>query len=272
MKKVDLQLLGLCRFSYASAAGSGFSTPTNTYNQDRLRSRYTIFKNLWLPSVQGQTNHDFTAIILIGSGLPPEYKSKLYEDSRKTPQIVIHEEEDGQAHADVCNKVLHCYRKPNCDFVGEFCLDDDDAISLNFVEEVHRNFASIRGLVVDHGRAELSFCRGYAAEIQGNQLRLKEVLMPHWTCGQIIFQQMPSRLTLFNLHHFRFWKKHPCLLLSQIPMFLRGFHGTNDTGNRWERIKEERTLPHSPEIIAILLKMYGINVEASDNGSFQFSH
>lgn len=272
MKRVDLQLLGLCRFSYASAAGSGFSIKTNVYDQDRLKSRYTIFKNLWLPSVQGQTNNDFTAVILIGSGLPPEYKSKLYEDTKRMPQIVIHEEEDGQAHADVCNRVLHHYRKPSCNYIGEFCLDDDDAISLNFVEETRQNFLSISGLLAEHGRAELSFCRGYAAEIHGKQLSLKEVVMPHWTCGQIIFQQMPSRLTLFNFHHFRFWKKHPCLLVSHKPMFLRGFHGTNDTGNRWQRIKEERALPQSTEIIATLLKMYGVNIEASENGDFQFCH
>lgn len=265
----SLHLVGLCRFSYPTGDGSGFAVKSGVGDLDRLRTRMTLFKKLWVPAMLGQTDKRFTIIVLIGSSLPDEIRTALVDAVSDCPQIVIHEEADGQIHNEVCNKVLRLYRRSDVDFIGEFGLDDDDTVSLDFIAEVHRHFRALQPLVLEAGRAELDFSRGYAARISESSCVLKEVVAPHWNCGQVIFQKSPSRLSLFHFHHYRFWKKHPCLLATRRPMFIRSFHANNDSGDRWERFKAEGGRMDPRELAALVAKSFGISICADADGGFQ---
>ncbi len=270
MPSDHLQLIGLCRFSYPTAEGTGFSIKSGVNDIQRLKARLAIFKNLWVPSMHGQTDKRFSVIVLIGSGLPTEIREQLIRCISGSPQVHLHEEPDGQPHNEVCNRVLRKFRNPRASIVGEFGLDDDDAVSLDFVSEVHRYFVALNPIIRESGRAELDFSRGYAAQVDGTSCRLKEVVAPHWNCGQVIFQKMPSRLTMFNFHHYRFWKKHPCLLAAQRPMFIRSFHANNDSGNRWNTLKVEEGLVEPSEVSAMVRRRFGAALLPHSDGSLGF--
>lgn len=162
------------------------------------------------------------------------------------------------------------YRDPSAKIIGEFGLDDDDAVSLDFVSEVYRYAPAIEQIINADGRAELDFSRGFAAQISAGEIQLKEVVAPHWNCGQVIFQRLPSRLSLFHFHHFRFWKRHPCLLAAQRPMFVRSLHANNDSGDRWEKLRAE-TNGVSPEEVATLIEQrFGISLVSDGDGKLVF--
>lgn len=259
-----LQLIGLCRFSYRTAEGSGFAATSGIEDLARLTERLSIFRRLWLPSMAKQIDKRFKVIILVGTGLPQSIRAELEALIAGTPEIILHTEKDGQTHNEICSKVLRHYRTPGHEFIGEFGMDDDDAVALDFVELVHRRFATLHPLISEVGRIELDFSRGYAAHISGDVIRLKEVVSPHWNCGQVILQRLPTRLSLFNFRHTRFWMKHPCLLDTREPMFIRSFHGHNDSGDRWEKMKAEATALTQEDMATEISRRFDVEISAGE--------
>lgn len=270
----SLQVLGLCRFSYPVKDGSGFKQKSDIYDIRRLSLRLKLFQRLWMPSMRGQTDKRFSVVVLIGTGLPKEIFNALQDTVYDCPQIILHQEEDGQPHIEVCSKVLRFYRRSEVGVSGEFILDDDDAVSLEFVAQVYRNFALLADLIQANNRVELNFCRGYVARINDTSCEFKEVLAQHWPSGQVIFQSMPSAFTVANFHHYRFWKKNLCVSVSRRPMFIRGLHESNDTGDglsleRWNKFKSETTLPSPSDFASLMKSEFGVELTSTDEGSLR---
>lgn len=248
-----LTLLGLCRFSYPTLDGQGFRGPL-IYDMDRLQRRLRLFEQICLPSIRTQTDPDFRLLVLVGEKMP--LLPRLRKAVASIEQITVISRPEGLPHIETCTNVL-CEHRGAASFVGEFCMDDDDAVAIDFIAETRDFFSSAQPIVAKGKPVELDFCRGFAAKMSGDTLILKQVVSPHWTPAQVIFQQAASVRSIFNYHHYRFWRRHDCLSVARSePMFIRTFHKDNDSDTAWEPMKHE---PMTRDAKSVLQARFGIS-------------
>ncbi len=265
-----LQIIGLCRFSYPTAEGSGFTTGATpeghvpaVYDHGRLHRRLWLFRHICLPGITGQTDRDFSLIILVGQTLPDFARQALEEMIAGHPQLRLQVEPEFQRHDEICAQVLLDARHPRSRFVAEFGMDDDDCVAVTFIAETRRIFAQCRDLITSEGRLELDFCRGFAMLAEDGRLSFKQVVAPHWNCAQVILQPAASPLSLFNFHHFRFWKRHTSFSFAREPMFIRSFHGHNDSGNRWAGLKPNPGPQEEADLLPVLRQRFALDLAAA---------
>lgn len=238
-----LQVTGLCRFSYPTSDGSGFQKPHQLYSAKRLDQRLWLFASFCLPNLLAQTDQNFRLIILIGDNLPAFYRDALQELTAPHPNLIVHSAPELQPHIELCSKVLQSYRDPNVPYVAEFNMDDDDAVGRDFIAQLRRQFDAAHLLLNQTGHVEIDFCRGFAGLLGQGTLRVKHVLAPHWGLAQAFLMRSDNALTALSFHHSRYWKNNIALSLTREPMFLRIFHGGNDSHTSWERLKTEKLRP-----------------------------
>lgn len=247
-----LSIVGLCRFSYPTLEGQGFRQPL-IYELGRLKRRLHLFENICLPSIKSQTDKDFRLVILVGENMP--LLDELRDIVLDVRQIELAVSPEGLPHIETCSNVLLARRRAS-GFVGEFCMDDDDAVAIDFIEQSRELFDSTKPIVAKGKPVELDFCRGIAAKMHDDTLHLKQVVTPHWTPAQLIFQKASSSRSIFNYHHYRFWRRHDCLSIARTsPMFIRTFHGDNDSDTAWEPMKHE---PFAEEPADLLRSRFSI--------------
>ena len=262
----ELQVLALCRFSYPTLRGSGFSSreKPGPYDARRLQRRLWIFEKICLPGIRSQTDKRFQVLILIGKGLLAPVKDRLKQLVHNVPEITICEEPDGQPHLDVCSAVVRRHRRADIDYTAELLLDDDDCMGANVIAELYEIFQRTHRLIDKEKRIEIDFCKGYAINVVGSTCHIKEVLAPHWTCAQAIVQRMPTRLTIANFHHFRFWRQHICISSAKEAMFVRAFHGSNDTEGRWGKIAGDIPAVEANQLCNEIGARFGIVLQPSE--------
>ena len=249
-----LQINGLCRFSYPSLRGEGFRLKAGLYEAERLRQRLWLFESLCLPSLLGQSEQSFRLILLAGENLPQAIAQKLRALVAPHRNIFLHFEPEGQSHGALCQKLLRHYRDPQLPFTAEFNMDDDDAVAKSFIADLRRNFAAAHLLMGETGHIEMDFCRGFAAQIDERDIRLKHVLAPHWGVAQAFLMPTPEPLTAMNFHHMRYWKNNNALSLSRRPMFLRSFHAYNDSATSFAALKPEKLRPREGKSLSARLR------------------
>lgn len=269
-----LQVIGLCRFSYPTAGGSGFKLGRATsdsshalYETRRLQTRLWLFRTLCLPTLLGQTDPDFRLIVLVGEGLPEFARKALDRMAAGHPQIIIRAEPEFQPHIDVCSRLLLELRDPSIPFVAEFRMDDDDGVGLSFVAELRRIFALSRGLIRREPRLEVDFCRGYALKLLADDLAFKPVVAAHWGVAQAFIQRSDTRRTTMNFPHYQSWRAHTAISCARAPMFIRCFHGFNDTGDRWDKLRADSD-PDAPaqseaRLPELLARHFGLDLETA---------
>ena len=80
-----MQVIGLCRFSYPALGGFQRAhenieqRKAYLYSKTRLQNRLRLFQCINLPSIVGQTDPDFTYLILTGDDLPEWALERLLE-------------------------------------------------------------------------------------------------------------------------------------------------------------------------------------------------
>lgn len=236
-----LQMIGLCRFSFLFSEGTGFARNTSVgegdYDEARLERRVGLFETITLPSLAAQTDMDFSLVILIGRRLPARFKSRLAAITAPHPQFVLHEDEEGQPHMDLCKQVLLTHRNPDCKILGEFRMDDDDAVAVDFVEK-SRTYATSLDPLIQTGRpVELDFCNGLALQFDGPKAKAKQIVAAHWGCAQVFFNLAETGRTAFHQHHYKSWHHDLCLSAPDPLMFVRSFHDYNDSGREWDKLR-----------------------------------
>lgn len=231
-RNVNIPVVGLCRFSYPFKAGTGFKSPVGDllYSDDRLSKRLSIFENILIPSIIGQTEKDFTLGILVGSDLPGWCRNRIEMACGAVNQIKIITMEPFLPHVEACSDAIKSIR-PECDnYVAEFRIDDDDGVAIDFVENVKKILSRVPcgmfGPVL-----ELDFPKGYHMYV-GSNIRFKETTLSHLTCAQAWLFLAQRSQTLFNYNHFKFWMRGPSLSIPSDIMYIRGVHGFNDAVSR----------------------------------------
>lgn len=261
-----LQVLGLMRWSYPSDPAA-FDQEASTleairaelYAEARLEERMFYLETMILPCLAAQTDKNFKVVMLMGNELPERWRVRVLEAVSLVPQVVPVFEEEGQKHRLVCRAVMMEHRNSRAAAVAEFRMDDDDALSLDFVAEVRRYYRRHRGLVDARGRMALDFTQGFAMDFRGDAVTIHPIYAQLWVAAMALIYPPTHPRSLIDYPHKGVWKAMPTISIPGGPSWLRGVHGTNDSG-----IGDTHFSPHAwefdlAEAEEMLLERFGID-------------
>lgn len=236
MPKQEVQVLGLCRWSYPSEPTAFRLEATSTqevraklYDPARLDLRLFFLQHVVLPGLDLQTDRNFTLILLMGDQLPDPWRSRVLELVADIPQIKPVFEPEGQIHREVCNRVMREHRDTSAKVVAEFRLDDDDAVACEFVALTRAEFAKMRPLFFDVPRLALDFARGYVLDATAQGVEVQPIVVRGWTPGLVLYTRPQNQTSLLDFPHLDTWKRMDTMTWQRVPMFVRGAHSDNDS-------------------------------------------
>lgn len=109
-----------------------------------LEERMFLFEKYCLPSVVGQTNYNFTWILLCDENTPLEYRERIKEYRKQCPQIELIQVEEGYAwdFPNIFSEVVSSMLEARGANDGDVCittqLDNDDAINKDYIDFIQR--------------------------------------------------------------------------------------------------------------------------------------
>ncbi len=266
---IDVQILGLCRWSYPSAPGAfqkdakgGIDAIREAlYDPVRLQLRLFYLEHVVLPSLRVQTDPDFTIVMLMGETLPDPARSKVLELISDIPQIKPVFAPEGRPHRDICRDVMVAERDMGVRAVAEFRLDDDDAVAVDFVERTRDFFYKVKGIYRNGGKLALDFNRGFILRTDLSGVKLTPVTTRYWTPGLVLYLRPQSDESLLHFNHAQMWKRIPMLSFPRVPMFLRGAHGENDSSVSYKPHNSEEAWVNEDKLSEIMQDRFNIPLD-----------
>ena len=229
-----MQVIGLCRFSYP--AFGGFQVEHDSieerisylYAETRLEERFRLFETLALPCLREQTDQDFDLIIVIGDSLPSHHEDRLRALVAGMPQVQIRKEPP-RRQREVMKEILNQARRDPKLPCLQFRHDDDDAVSVDFIERLRATVIDCQGLFRKHKTAAVDFNRGFVAEVGADGISATEVFRPFYVASLGMYVRGNCPLTIMNFAHERIPRFMPTVTFSDAPMWVRSHNGSNDS-------------------------------------------
>ena len=229
-----LQVQGLCRFSFPCTGGfkkyheSLEDRRAALYAPKRLDERTLWFEHIFLPPLRAQQDADFTMHLLLGEDFPQPWRDRVEAGIKDVPQIQAHWRKPGD-HRAICRDVLWGGRDGTAKAVAEFRLDDDDAVAVDYVGQLRRQFPKVNRLSNAQGRVALDHGRGIVLEAQQDATIKPHVLNTHcWSAGLSVFLRPDDEAIVMDIPHHKVWARMPFVNLTDQVMFIRGDHDHND--------------------------------------------
>lgn len=258
-----MQVIGLCRFSYPAI--KGFQVEHHSieerrnylYAPERLEERFHLFETLTLPGLRAQTAQDFDFLIVVGDCLPRQALDRLRDLTADIRQIRILSESPGE-HRKVMKRILNNARTDPAQPCLQFRLDDDDAVAVDFVEQLRASAHLCPDLIKANHTVAIDFNQGFLAEFQNGTLQT----MPLWrnlvSAGLGMYVQGGCKLTIMNFSHQRLGRFMPVLSFPGRPMWIRSLNGFNDSANaRKGKLQFEKP---GPEVRSELFQRFAIEL------------
>jgi hypothetical protein len=246
MNSQDMQVIGLCRFSYP--AYGGFQVEHDTieeriaflYEETRLEERFRLFETIALPCLREQTDPNFDLIIVIGDQLPKRHEERLRDLTAGMPQVQI------QAHAPdqqrpIMKRILNAARKDPSKPCLQFRYDDDDAVSVDFVRQLREAADDTAALRARHRTVAYDWHNGYVAEVGSSGIQSTQVYRQLYVASLGMHVRGNDPITIMNFAHEKLNRFMPVVSYGQEPMWVRTHNGFNDS-----RQKKVRPVPVEP--------------------------
>lgn len=229
-----MQVIGLCRFSYP--AYGGFQVKHETiedriaflYDEARLRERFQLMETVALPCLRAQTDQEFELIVVIGDSLPKHHADHLHDLCADIPQIRIHAEPP-RKQREVMKEILHNARRDPSQPCLQFRQDDDDAVSVDFVERLRQSVEDCPGLMQRNRTVAIDFNRGFIAEVGPHGISAAPTIRPYNVAALGMYVQGGCETTIMNFAHQKLNQFMPTLTITDAPMWLRTHNRHNDS-------------------------------------------
>lgn len=240
----------LTRFSFFGKSGwrSPVSTdPGDLFDPDRLEARFQMFEKIALASLSHQTDADFELVVLSSKLMPGHFKHRLVELCRDTlgerAQVLFRPYRS--AGMVFYNHIKAAYQHQPV--VGQVVLDDDDAVSCDFVESLKYEMERVTSNPMNRDPfTYLSFPRGYTLGIEDGTPRwMGPRNVPYTNLGLTMVGPPDTRKNPFSVSHLKVGQRFASQLVNyNRPYYLRAVHEHNDS--------RARTLPDrlTPEQIS----------------------
>ncbi|WP_050605025.1 putative rhamnosyl transferase [Ruegeria sp. 6PALISEP08] len=245
-----MQVIGLCRFSYPAIGGFRLNQDTIEdqrrflYAADRMAERFRLFETITLPGFRAQTDEAFELLLLTGTCLPTAFSDRLRDLTAQIKQIRIIER-DPADHKRVMREVLNTARTNPDEPCIQFRHDDDDAVSVDFIESLRSALCENAGLVRQSESIAIDYNNGYVARCDKHRIQVAQVYRSLLGVGLGMFVQGGSKRTIFDRLHNRLARFMPVVSYPDVPMWLRMLHAFNDSDHARKDTCE--LLPLTPE-------------------------
>lgn len=234
MDSRDMQVIGLCRFSYLGEGGFQVEHETLDeraaflYDPVRMDERFRTLEAFTLPSIRAQTDPNFTFVVLIGETFPEVYRKRLEDLLADIPQAVIQARSPGR-HREVMRATINSVRTDSKDPCLQFRLDDDDAVSVRFVERLRDVAQDCRPLIRHHANVAFDFNQGWIARPGATGIDALKVTEALWTPALAMSVKHKDDTTIMNFGHSRMGHVMPVVTMPNENMFIRGHNDFNDS-------------------------------------------
>ena len=233
--EMKIQPIGVCRFSLVTTGGFKRAPASLDercaflFQESRLALRMAWFRHVVMPSIRAQTDRDFVFVVLASELMPQKWRAELSEAVEDCSVVRLEFTPPGK-HFEICNAPFSKYLRPDTDIVAQFRLDDDDAVAVNYIDRVRKDFETyLAPLYHGYGMVGSDYISGFVLEANGGQAHLHRVSAATWNCGQTVYLPAGSRQNLFGWGHHQLHCHMPTVTLHDDNMFLRGRHDTNDS-------------------------------------------
>lgn len=225
------------RFSFYGKSGwrSKASTDHNQLFEDaRLKIRFDYFEHITLPSLQGQTDQDFQQIVLSSRMMPQKWQKKLQElcyDVLGEQRCIVHFKPWGRAGRVFRRIIRGLTDADNVENVAQVVLDDDDAVSHDFVEYCRQeSLNAARNFTSPEDYTYISFPRGYSMQIGGGELRFVERKVEYNNQGLTLVAPGTTQQNPFNISHKKVGERRPSRVINDRKhCYIRTVHQDNDS-------------------------------------------
>ncbi|APG45827.1 putative rhamnosyl transferase [Phaeobacter porticola] len=229
-----MQVIGLCRFSYPALGGfqvehdSLEARIAYLYGEARLEERFHLMETVALPCLRAQTDQDYTLVVVIGDSLPSRHVERLRNLTADIPQIQIRALPSG-THRQVMKQVLNEARTNINAACLQFRHDDDDAVSVDFVERLRQTAADCPGLIARNQTLAIDFCKGFTARFDADGIYATEVHRPYFVAAMGMYVAGGCKQTIMNFAHHKIARFMPSITIPDAPMFVRTLNSYNDS-------------------------------------------
>lgn len=270
---MDVQALGICRFSYPSELAA-FKVKHESlearraalYDPHRLNRRMFYFEHCLVPCLKAQTDPEFTFLILIGEQLPAAFRDRLEAVVKTCPQIRVVARPEGGNVTDVSRDVLLAARDRSVDVVAEFRIDDDDAVSVDFIARSKLIFEGLSMTLLENERQFcVDFIQGLCAVAKPGRVEMTPVATRYWSCAMTLYLRPGNPKCALDFHHRRVWRRMPTLTVPKPHMFIRGSHEFNDAGKKGDVFSTQENTEPTLDVEAariMLRERFGIDHDA----------
>jgi hypothetical protein len=232
-----MQVIGVCRFSYPAVGGfqvthrSAAEREAYLYQPERMEERLRLFETVALPGLKAQTDPDFTLIIVTGTSLPPQFRTRLDALVAGIPQVRIKAEEPAPMREVMKLTYLEARSNPE-----EPCLqfrhDDDDAVAIDFVERLKQAAWDCCGMLEKVRYAGIDFSRGYTARFGPEGICASETYRPWLGVAMGMYAGPGESFSIMNVAHHKMTQHMPGITFSDSPMWVRSHNGFNDSRSK----------------------------------------
>ncbi|MGH1368650.1 MAG: glycosyltransferase [Maritimibacter sp.] len=223
------------RFSFFGQSGwksAHAADPDLLFAADRLEARLKLFEKITLKSLSGQTDGKFRILVLSSTLMPQPYQTRLNELCQdvlgKDRARVIFRPEGSAGHI-FRNTVGRVYGDKQ---VAQVVLDDDDAVSVDFVEML-RKYARMAQSDPYNEKPYtfVSFPRGHTLGLENGAIKwLSPRYVPYTNLGLALVGPGNAKKNPFLTSHKKIGMRQPSFMVTHMrPYYLRAVHGLNDS-------------------------------------------
>ncbi|MEP2534261.1 putative rhamnosyl transferase [Shimia sp.] len=234
MDSRDMQVIGICRFSYPAIGGFqvDHTTPEERmaylYSPSRMEQRFRAFEAFTLPPLRAQTDPDFTFLVVIGDAMPALFRDRLHDQLADIPQAVIQEHAPGP-HRAVMKSAINSVRTDNNAHCLQFRMDDDDAVGVRYVERLREAAQDLRPLMRKNRHIAIDFNQGYIAAPTPDGICGKPTVEHLWTAALAMAVRPGTDVSILNFGHSKLGRFMPVTSFTGEDMFVRGHSDNNDS-------------------------------------------
>jgi len=190
-------------------------------SDEYLLERFRLFELFCFPSVSGQTNKNFTWLVLFNDKLPGKWKNKCEDYKKKCPNFEPRylSAVETREWKNMLNKLI-LDEIDDCDFVLTTRLDNDDAIYLSFVDSIQKYFLENQEEAIINYADGLQYIPKYNI--------LKNTTFPKSHFNTLIEKNTSNLQTVLSFAHSELSNSFNSVFLKEkTPMWLEVIHSTN---------------------------------------------
>jgi hypothetical protein len=235
------------RFSFFGQSGwkSDFSIdPDMLFDANRLGQRFWLFENITLPSLASQSDKGFHYFILSSNLMPDWAKARLTELCQKhlgQASYTIRFARVARARKFQRFAILN-YVEENP--VAQVVLDDDDALSSDFVSILKSHLSKMDTFTLDSSPHFISFPAGYALGLRVEDIRLWQHNYKFINLGLTMIGTANQK-NIFGISHKNAPKRFGYQCDYDKPMYIRTLSNVNDSHvivrDKWSELAEWKT-------------------------------